>query len=564
MDIKATQLNNAQKAATVAQTTTTQIAEKTVDGKSFLDEMIKMPDVVENKVVQQENNVQTQKHQNVKNAKDFEFISTLNKEAIQDKKILENQRIHKIAEKELEHEIVLMNNQQVAHKKGTNNLKEAQISFAQKADEQIEEEREEKEVHHKFSNFEHQTKNKEQHKADATEQDFDSVTLEEDNTVTNETNPKPINVVSETASVLVNRPESKELISQGTIKENVTGMAANLTENNSEEATNIEVAGMLANADMPEKFSKSDILEQSNINTVKDFDIIEEENSSAASINKNDNNTNLKQDSHINSEKSLSLPNDKKINLSKTEKLPIIGNDELEIPQGKIEKTGEVQAVNPALKQIEEDIKVYKVEPIFKQVEILDNTLNTNKTTDIVKFIDSNLKTANSTKTSAASATKKSSSSDEKTIKMTEADAKFFNNLVQNNQQVTQGEQKAETQQMILKDVEEAKSAEVSKTLLNALKESMETNKSFRVDFDKDLSVVLRVNKNGVISAEFLPGDAAVEQYLKSNIPLLKQKFTDEGLEYENLSYRQQKEDAEEGRNKKNNRNGNNKENGYE
>ena len=32
---------------------------------------------------------------------------------------------------------------------------------------------------------------------------------------------------------------------------------------------------------------------------------------------------------------------------------------------------------------------------------------------------------------------------------------------------------------MILKDVEEAKSAEVSKTLLNALKESMETNKSF-------------------------------------------------------------------------------------
>ena len=209
-------------------------------------------------------------------------------------------------------------------------------------------------------------------------------------------------------------------------------------------------------------------------------------------------------------------------------------------------------------------IKVYKVEPIFKQVEILDNTLNSNKTTDIVKFIDSNLKTANSAKTSAASATKKSSSSDEKTIKMTEADAKFFNNLVQNNQQVTQGEQKAETQQMILKDVEEAKSAEVSKTLLNALKESMETNKSFRVDFDKDLSVVLRVNKNGVISAEFLPGDAAVEQYLKSNIPLLKQKFTDEGLEYENLSYRQQKEDAQEGRNKKNNRNGNNKENGYE
>ena len=97
---------------------------------------------------------------------------------------------------------------------------------------------------------------------------------------------------------------------------------------------------------------------------------------------------------------------------------------------------------------------------------------------------------------------------------------------------------------------------------MNALKESQENNKSFRVDFDKDLSVILRVNKDGKISAEFLPGDKVVEQYLKANIPLLQQQFKDEGLEYENLSYRQSKKDDED-KQKQNNRN-NKKENGYE
>ena len=143
---------------------------------------------------------------------------------------------------------------------------------------------------------------------------------------------------------------------------------------------------------------------------------------------------------------------------------------------------------------------------------------------------------------------------------MTEADAKFFNNLIETNQQVIEGTKTADqTNNNLLRDVETAQSAQVSKTLLNALKESQENNKAFRVDFDKDISVVLRVNKDGHISAEFLPGDEAVEQYLKSNIPLLKQKFSDEGLEYDNLSYRQHKKEDKERQNR-----GNKKENGYE
>ena len=191
----------------------------------------------------------------------------------------------------------------------------------------------------------------------------------------------------------------------------------------------------------------------------------------------------------------------------------------------------------------------------------MKENLTTNKTSDIVKFIDANLETASSKKTSKSNSASAAKKAEEKAIKMTEADAKFFQNLVENNSQVAQDAKATNmANQATLKDIEETHSAKVSKSLLNALKESQETNKSFRVDFDKNLSVILKVNRAGKISAEFLPGDAAVEQYLKSNIPLLKQKFNDEGLEYENLSYRDQsRKDKEE---KRNNRN--NKENGYE
>ena len=76
------------------------------------------------------------------------------------------------------------------------------------------------------------------------------------------------------------------------------------------------------------------------------------------------------------------------------------------------------------------------------------------------------------------------------------------------------------------------------------------------------ITLILRVNKNGQISAEFLPGDKAVEQYLKANLPLLQQQFKNEGLEYENLSYRQSKKDDED--KQKQQHRENKKENGYE
>lgn len=257
---------------------------------------------------------------------------------------------------------------------------------------------------------------------------------------------------------------------------------------------------------------------------------------------------------------------------SKTEKVDnkksVITNSKVDNDTNIIKNTvatevGEIKPVD--LNKTEKpakDMKVITFAPI-SPVQDLKENLTTSKTSDIVKFIDANLSTTNRKKASKSNSASSAKKAEEKSIKMTEADAKFFQNLVENNNQVSQDSKATDmANQATLKDVEEAHSAKVSKSLLNALKESQETNKSFRVDFDKDLSVILKVNRNGRISAEFLPGDAAVEQYLKSNIPLLKQKFNDEGLEYENLSYRDQsrKDNKEE---KRNNRNSN-KENGYE
>ena len=133
-------------------------------------------------------------------------------------------------------------------------------------------------------------------------------------------------------------------------------------------------------------------------------------------------------------------------------------------------------------------MKVITFAPISPVQELKEN-LTTNKTSDIVKFIDANLETASSKKTSKSNSSSAAKKAEEKAIKMTEADAKFFQNLVENNSQVAQDAKATDmANQATLKDIEETHSAKVSKSLLNALKESQETNTSFRVDFDKNLS----------------------------------------------------------------------------
>lgn len=122
-------------------------------------------------------------------------------------------------------------------------------------------------------------------------------------------------------------------------------------------------------------------------------------------------------------------------------------------------------------------------------------------------------------------------------INMSDSDANFFANLVQNTDISMQSiaanisDQMAEGAQNIQKNVQ------VSSVLMNKLAESMKTNQPFRIDFDKDVSVIIKVNKDGSLAANFIPGDKAVEQYLRNNIASLRQRFDEQDLSYTQLSY---------------------------
>ena len=90
---------------------------------------------------------------------------------------------------------------------------------------------------------------------------------------------------------------------------------------------------------------------------------------------------------------------------------------------------------------------------------------------------------------------------------------------------------------------------------MDKLAESMRTSQPFRIDFDKDVSVIIKVNKDGSLAANFIPGDKAVEQYLRNNISSLRQRFDEQNLPYSELSYSNQNKRQQERRNNKENSN---------
>lgn len=144
-------------------------------------------------------------------------------------------------------------------------------------------------------------------------------------------------------------------------------------------------------------------------------------------------------------------------------------------------------------------------------------------------------------------------------IQMSDGDALFFADLVKNtdmsNQSIAGEFQKA----LDAGNIQQVQStAKASAALIAALQESSKTNQPFRIDFDKDVSVIIKVDKDGKINANFIPGDKAVENYLRNNIELLKNRFTEENIAYGDLNYSKSKQDKEEQRKQ------NNKENGHE
>ena len=90
---------------------------------------------------------------------------------------------------------------------------------------------------------------------------------------------------------------------------------------------------------------------------------------------------------------------------------------------------------------------------------------------------------------------------------MTKDDVDFFTKLVENN-----------GNNLNAKEI--ANSSQVSKTLADMLVKSMNENKPIRINFDNDISVIIKISRDGKISADFLPSSQIAEAYLKEKIYL--------------------------------------------
>lgn len=120
-------------------------------------------------------------------------------------------------------------------------------------------------------------------------------------------------------------------------------------------------------------------------------------------------------------------------------------------------------------------------------------------------------------------------------VKIEKEDAVFFLNLLENSGITTNVKADGEV-------VQNQKVANVSRTMMNLLAKANDSKKPVRLDFDNNITLVLRLDKDGKLNAQFFPSDKVAEEYLKNNIPFLKQQFDEKGIKYSNLSHHGQRE----------------------
>jgi len=126
-------------------------------------------------------------------------------------------------------------------------------------------------------------------------------------------------------------------------------------------------------------------------------------------------------------------------------------------------------------------------------------------------------------------------------------DAIFFVNLLNRDGLISYS---IENEALSISDVNNKK-INATTSLLNMLQTSFDTKKPIRLDFDNDVTVILKLDKEGKIQAHFIPGTSEVEIYLKNNISCLKQNFDEEEINYSYLGYSKYKGNKEERKNKK-------------
>ena len=126
-------------------------------------------------------------------------------------------------------------------------------------------------------------------------------------------------------------------------------------------------------------------------------------------------------------------------------------------------------------------------------------------------------------------------------IIMNQADVEVFANIVEKGE--------IDVRELTTKGVE--KSVQISKTLADLLAKAMNDNQPIRINFDNNISVIIRISREGKLTADFLPSSQVAEAYLKENLPLLRQRFDDNNIDYDSLNQRERKEQNRENNKKK-------------
>lgn len=144
------------------------------------------------------------------------------------------------------------------------------------------------------------------------------------------------------------------------------------------------------------------------------------------------------------------------------------------------------------------------------------------------------------------------------TMTISKEDAQFFADIVEKTEYTVKENGTAQAFQLALtktvnnSDTQTEKATEVSKALMNLIEEAYKTQKPARIDFDNNVSVILRITKDGKLSADFIPGDKAVEEYLKNNIGTLKTKLEEQNIDYGDIMYKPYKNNSKQQRNNRN------------
>ena len=128
-------------------------------------------------------------------------------------------------------------------------------------------------------------------------------------------------------------------------------------------------------------------------------------------------------------------------------------------------------------------------------------------------------------------------------LMMSKEDALFFVNLTQEGQFAVETAQTGEFKNLMQIQVAQTsvtqKTVEVTNQLTALIEKAQNTQKPVRITFDNDVSVIIKIDKQGKVTAEFIPGSLEVENYLRNNISALRQKFDEQNLPYNDLFYRQ-------------------------